>query len=117
MRVLVCGGRTFMDRAFLCMALDEAHRATPISLLIHGAAPGADTLAEDWAKSRAVPYLGHPAEWARYGSKAGKLRNVQMLQWRPEVVFAFPGDTGTRSMMTIAADAGIPVVQYAPLYG
>lgn len=116
MRVLVCGGRTFADRAFLCMTLDTFHRAHPISLVIHGAAPGADSLAEDWAKSRAVPYLGHPAHWALHGTKAGRLRNVQMLQWQPEIVLAFPGDAGTHVMLEIARDAGIPSTRYVPPY-
>ena len=55
MRVLVCGGRNYVDRQALYHALDELHRLRKFELLIAGGARGADTLAEKWANDRNIP--------------------------------------------------------------
>ena len=44
-RVLVCGGRDFNDMGSLCGVLDKFHEKDELHLLIHGCAPGADSLA------------------------------------------------------------------------
>jgi hypothetical protein len=111
MRLLVCGGRDYRDVGAVYAALDRAHAKRLIRLLIHGACPtGADKHAEDWAKARQVPYLGVPAEWKKYGKRAGPLRNARMLDdWQPDGVTAFPGGDGTADMMARARDAGVKV--------
>jgi len=110
-RVLVCGGRAFADRHYLFSVLDGIHRAERIKLIIHGAAPGADSLAEAWAKSREIPYVGVPAQWKRIGRSAGPQRNDYMLaQGSPDMVIAFPGDKGTADMTRRAAAAGVKIV-------
>ena len=82
-------------------------------MVIHGACPygGADILAEDWAKSREVPYYGMPARFKLSGRRAGPDRNARMLKTNPDLVLAFPGGTGTADMMGKADDAGILVVE------
>ena len=112
MKLLVCGGRDYNDRAAVFEALDRAREKRDITLLIHGACKtGADAIAEEWAKFREVPYLGHPAQWRATRSKAaGVLRNQAMLDWwEPEGVVAFPGGTGTADMIHRAQLAGLPV--------
>ena len=54
--------------------LDQQHARHRIGLLVHGAADGADTIAERWAKKRQVMYLGVPAPWALLGRSAGPRR-------------------------------------------
>ncbi|SAL02898.1 hypothetical protein AWB80_08465 [Caballeronia pedi] len=111
MRLLVCGGRDFTDTLAVFGALDRAHAKREITLVIHGACPtGADNLAEKWAKSREIPYLGHPAPWKLYDKAAGPMRNRAMLEeWKPEGVVAFPGGSGTADMVRRARDAGVTV--------
>jgi YspA, cpYpsA-related SLOG family len=110
MKLLVCGGRHYADRDAVFSALDRAHAKREITLLIHGAARGADTLGEEWAKSRQIPYLGHPARWTQYDKAAGGLRNQAMLnRWAPDGVVAFPGGTGTADMKRRAEFHGITV--------
>ncbi|QOR55749.1 MAG: hypothetical protein YHS30scaffold667_45 [Phage 65_10] len=107
MRALVCGGRTFSDAA----ALDRALGLLPITLLIHGGAPGADRLAGDWAHAHGVPYRVYFAEWNKHGRSAGGLRNTRMLvEGKPDVVVAFPGGYGTANMVRQARAAGVPVI-------
>ena len=49
MKVIVCGGRNYSDRKRVFTTLDALHAETPITVLMHGDARGADALADDWA--------------------------------------------------------------------
>ena len=109
MRVLVCGGRDY--RGDVSSVLDPL----PVKLIIHGAARGADSLAEDYAKRREIPYVGVPAEWKLHGKAAGPMRNSKMLKdWMPNLVVAFPGGRGTENMIKQARVAGISVIIASP---
>lgn len=113
MRLLVCGGRDFTDALFANAVLDNLRHAYDIEVLIHGAARGADTMAAEWAKDREVPVIAEPADWDRYGRRAGPVRNEKMLrEHRPTHVLAFPGGAGTAHMVRIARAAGVLVRQY-----
>ena len=93
--VLVTGGRAYRKRAYLYGVLDAIHAATPITLLIEGGANGADALARHWAIARNVPHLTFQADWILFGKAAGPMRNQRMVNQNPDLVVAFPGDTGT----------------------
>lgn len=111
MRVLVCGSRRFENRAQLWARLDELPREG--LHMIVGGARGADEMAEAWAKARAVPITVVPADWQRHGTKAGPIRNRQMLDMAPDLVLAFPWrygySPGTRDCARAAKERGIPV--------
>jgi hypothetical protein len=110
MKVLVCGGRDFTDARLLNRTLDELHAKTPITLLIHGMARGADTLADEWAWNRVVPIKKFPADWIRFRNRAGPIRNKQMLdEGQPDLVIAFRGGAGTSDMMVQARKAKVEV--------
>jgi hypothetical protein len=111
MRVLVCGGRTFGDWELLVGVLDGL-KPMQASVIIHGAAPGADTLAGRWAELRRVPIESFPAEWEKHGRAAGPIRNAQMLaEGKPDLVVAFPGGRGTANMCKQARAAGVEVLE------
>jgi len=114
MKLLVCGGRDFANREFAFAELDRVHKKCPVTLLIHGDALGADTLARDWALDRGVHYAAVPALWKAQGRSAGPRRNEAMLLLQPEGVLAFPGGRGTAHMVEIARAAGIPVREPKP---
>ena len=111
MRVLVCGGREYADSATLARTLDALHVRYGDALeIVHGAARGADLMAEAWAKQNEVPYVGVPARWAKHGKGAGPERNKRMLDYyQPKGVVAFPGGNGTANMIRQAKDAGLNV--------
>ena len=109
-RILVCGGRDYNDREFLFDQLDALDAAQGFKTVIHGAASGADTLAEEWANSRGKGLMAFPADWKRHGKAAGPMRNKSMLDFgRPELVLAFPGGKGTANMIAQAIKAQVPV--------
>ena len=66
MRILVTGGRRFDDKQLLYTFLDRLHQERSITLLIHGAAQGADSFAEEWGKTRGVETLPCLADIERY---------------------------------------------------
>ena len=114
MRALVCGGRQYDDYNHVCEVLDSFAdpRGRTITLVIHGAALGADSLAAQWADARNIPACAFPADWRTHGRAAGPIRNARMLaEGRPDVVIAFPGGPGTSDMMAKARRAGVRVVQ------
>lgn len=94
----------------LKIAADEAGREL---IIIHGAARGADTLADEAANLFGVKIKPYPVtneDWNRYGKAAGHLRNKQMRDENdPHLVVAFPGGRGTANMCALAKDKFIIV--------
>jgi hypothetical protein len=109
-RVLVCGGRDYLDRDFLFRTLDTLHATTPITGIVHGGAMGADRLAGDWGRANGVPVEVFPAEWVKDGRAAGPMRNAKMLASGPNLVVAFPGGRGTADMVAKAKRAGVETI-------
>jgi hypothetical protein len=89
-------------------------------VVIHGAAPGADTEAEHWAlTSILVQVIPCPADWDGEGKAAGPKRNERMLRLllalrdcRYEiavVAYPLPGSRGTWDLVNRAKRAGVTV--------
>jgi hypothetical protein len=106
MRILVCGGRDFKDYDLLRDTLSKY----PMTLLISGGAPGADTMAEKYAYMLKIPSHIFHADWTSYGRAAGPIRNRRMLiDGKPNLVIAFPGGKGTLNMVKQASKANVKV--------
>lgn len=116
MRVLICGSRTWTDVEpvhTVLAGLAARARATGTELvLIHGGAPGVDTIAGDLAIIGDIETIVEPADWQTYGRAAGPIRNQKMLdEHKPDVVYAFRAEgksNGTDGMVCRARAAGIP---------
>lgn len=79
--------------------------------IISGMATGVDSVAVDWAISNWCKWHEFPAEWDKYGKKAGYIRNKQMLEeGKPDLVIAFPGGRGTQMMVDLARKANVEVI-------
>lgn len=119
-RVLVTGGRGYVNGPAVFAALNHLDSRRLITEVIHGAADGADKLADDWALVRGRDRTPRGADWDRYRAAAGRnpagvIRNGQMLaEHRPDIVVAFPGGTGTADMVKKARAAGVPVWEPYP---
>jgi hypothetical protein len=113
-RVIVCGGRDFRSPAQVWRALDKFHAERTITELMQGGATGVDQFARDWAAHNGIKRYVCRADWERYGRAAGPKRNARMLEWKPDMVIAFPGGRGTANMVKQASEAGVPVYEALP---
>lgn len=110
-RVLIYGGRDFVGEQrhvdLLDLLLDdwEPGELTVIS----GAARGADTFGEEWAKSKGHRIERYPADWKTHGKAAGHIRNQQMLDSGVDYAIQFPGGNGTADMRRRLDKAGVNV--------
>lgn len=107
--VLVCGGRKTKLEDEIIIHLDAVLNKHPEMTLLHGGAPGTDTIAEKWAKERQVMSIRVPAKWNEHKMAAGPIRNKRMLDMKPDAVVAFPGGAGTAHMVKIAKEANVPI--------
>lgn len=110
MRILVCGGRNYHNRARINRVLSAVEKKHGIEAIIQGSANGADRGAAEWGWDNGKRVCSYPADWQKHGKKAGILRNIEMLEnSTPDAVIAFPGGRGTAHMVGIAKKAGLPV--------
>jgi hypothetical protein len=114
MRVIVCGGRDYVDSNTIREHLKLLQAVSPDAVIIHGAAPGADSWAGYIAGTLGFRVEVHPADWAQYGKAAGPIRNQEMLDSGADLVIAFPGGRGTQNMLGKAESAGVPVERIEP---
>jgi hypothetical protein len=107
--ILVCGSRDWTDADIIRHALER--HARPGGVLVHGAARGADTIAEWEGMRLGYAIRAFPADWEKHGKRAGILRNLTMLDAGPDLVLAFQrnGSRGTQHTLDEANRRGIPV--------
>jgi len=106
-RLLVCGGRSYAAWWKVYRSLNWVHRTEGISVLIHGAASGADSLGGQWARNQGVEEEPYPI----VDGEGGYARNRRMLRTSsPDAVMYFPGGNGTRHMRWIGAGADLRMI-------
>jgi hypothetical protein len=119
LRILVTGSRAWDDPAVIRYAIDDAlasHATMAPPVLIHGAAAGADSIADQYWR-----YLRH--QWPgldraeRYPSSdfpSPRARNQHMVDLGATVclAFALSWRSGTGMCARMARAAGIPVRDY-----
>lgn len=113
MLVLICGSRAWSDPLRIKHRLQQLPRGARI---IHGGARGADTTAALYARALGIPEQSYPARWREQGKAAGIIRNIEMLDQKPDLVIAFWDGTSTGTAHTVAeaTTRGITVEVVSP---
>ncbi len=114
MNVLICGSRDFDERALIfrrMIALTREKGAENLTL-IHGDARGADRLAAACARQLLWREIkAYPADWDKYGKRAGFVRNnIMLVDGNPDLVIGFKNraySAGTDMMINLAREAGV----------
>lgn len=143
MRILVTGSRDWDDQDVIAEAIhdqwrhltaDDCHERV---VVVHGDCPtGADRIADDLYRAASTQELyvrgprfyleRHPADWDKYGKRAGFIRNDQMVQLGADICLAFikscnspncseelpHGSHGATMTADLAEKAGIPVKRF-----
>lgn len=78
MKLAIIGSRGFQNYSLLIKELDP--KKDKITLVISGGAEGADTLGEKWARGNKIPTLIFPANWNKFGKRAGYIRNEDIIK-------------------------------------
>jgi hypothetical protein len=108
MITIIAGSRDYADEAELAAGIEAS--GIHITEVVCGGAPGADELGRQWAIARGIPVEMFPADWDRYGKRAGPIRNGEMASYA-EALVAFPlaKSKGTLDMIAQAEDAQLLV--------
>lgn len=121
MRILVTGARNYTKRAKVeseIITLIERRKGKPV-VIVHGDCPsGADRFAKEFVQLMDEPWLTdepHPARWSELGTKAGPIRNVEMVAAGADVCLAFltKESIGARFTAGRAKKAGIRTVYFS----
>ena len=111
--LIVAGGREFNDYQLLSerlILIADTYLEEKLITIVSGAARGADKLGEQFASTHGVRCISLPADWNRYGKRAGFLRNEQMAGMSQGLLAFWDGkSTGTEHMITTAHDRGLDV--------
>lgn len=132
MNIIVAGGRNFENYTLLKFKLNKILKTCSDITIIEGGAQGADRLARKYAKEKGYKYKTFEANWNdlhstnclvkvnkqgfEYNALAGHNRNLLMADNGVALVAFWDGQsTGTKDMIEIAKNKGLPVrvIKYA----
>jgi hypothetical protein len=109
MITIVAGGRDFNNYPIVASILDKYQ----ISMILSGAANGADSCGETYGKRKDIPVWQFPANWDLYHNKAGFIRNKKMAKEAQRLIAFWDGKSpGTKSMLFLAKQFNLEVHCY-----
>ncbi len=110
MKLVVAGGRKFKDKARVFRILSKIHVEHPDLEIVSGLAKGPDSFGKEWAEANGVKCHEFPANWNKFGKRAGYLRNEEMAEFGTAVlVFWDSVSKGTEHMINLGRKYGLPV--------
>ena len=113
-KVIIAGTRFFNDYSLLKETADRllADKITAGYgiVIVSGGCAGADVLGERYAKENGYSIDRYPAEWQKYGRKAGIMRNAVMADNADALIAYWDGiSRGTKNMIDEARKKGLAV--------
>lgn len=112
-KVIIAGGRDFVDYNLLREKVNNIlidKRLTHKIVIVSGCARGADTLGMRYASENIFDVDEYPADWDKYGKKAGYMRNVEMAENADALIAFWDGKSkGTKHMIDIATERKLPI--------
>ena len=111
LRILITGSRHYSDKKRVDVIFRNVMKRFENDeyVLISGNARGADALCEEVAEELGWKVERFPADWNKYGKRAGGIRNQTMVDSGADLCLAFPLDSsiGTWDCVRRAKKAGI----------
>lgn len=109
-RVVIAGCRDYKNyeqaKEFIDLCLSEIKNQDEV-VIVSGCASGADAIGERYAKENGMKVEKYPAEWKKYGRRAGPMRNEKMAKICDCVICFWDEESkGTKSMIDQAKKYG-----------
>ena len=99
MKCIIAGSRSIEDYDEVWKAFENCPFADEITEVVSGCAKGVDTLGERVAFAKGIPVAKFPADWKRFGKRAGPIRNEQMGDYADCAIIVWDGiSTGSNHM-------------------
>lgn len=118
-RIIIAGGRDFKDYELLKRQVDkiiELLIADNFTIeIVSGTANGADKLGERYAKERGYKIAYFPANWDKFGKRAGYIRNEEMAIYAQALIAFWDSKSkGTKHMIDLAEKHNLPtrIIKY-----
>jgi len=113
MKVAIIGSRNFNNYKLFTEEVKRIlkEKEWAIDEVVSGGASGADRLAWQYALVQKIKYTEFPADWKKFGKRAGHMRNTDIINYA-DVVIAFwdMSSPGTKDSIDKAAMQGKPLV-------
>lgn len=121
LRIIIAGSRDFNDYKLLKTSIRDILKNISLEdinkiKIISGTARGADQLGERFAKQFKLEVVKFPANWDRFGKRAGYIRNEEMAKYSVAdnnygmlVAFWDGKSRGTKHMIDLAKKHGVDV--------
>ena len=108
MKVAIIGSRTFNDFDRLTEEMKKIK--FKVSTVISGGADGTDSLAEKWAKTNKIATEIYLPDWAKFGKRAGFIRNRDIINNSDACIAFWDGKSkGTQNSIELAKRKNIPI--------
>ena len=111
----IVGSRNWPDDGAVERLVAWMAKNYPGLTIVSGGARGVDTMAERAAWKYKLPILSFPANWEKYGRRAGFVRNKDIVENADLVAAFWDGRSpGTKHTIGLAAQAGKLYHVYTP---
>lgn len=104
--ILISGSRNYSDKNKIEGVINY-YSNNSIVKIIHGDCSGADRIADEVGRKLNIEIKKYPAEWNKYGLRAGPLRNIKMIEENPDITLALifhedlKNSKGTKHMISL----------------
>lgn len=114
MRTIIAGSRNVKKYETVVTAIRQAVvKGFRPTCIISGGAIGVDTLGEKFAREFGFALEVYPADWNKYGNRAGVIRNEEMAKDADALIAIWDGKSkGTKHMIDVANRLGLPTYVY-----
>lgn len=113
MKVIIAGSRTITDYSLVEQAVKDS--GFDITEVVSGCCDGVDQLGETWAFRNGLEPKEFPANWKKYGTRAGPIRNREMAEYVGSyggLILVWTGKSrGSSDMLVQAVRNGLKIYQ------
>lgn len=110
MKVIIAGSRSITDKEILERTIKESMFNID-TILCRMCYSGVDKLAVEYALKHKVPIDKYNAEWDKYGTAAGPIRNKKMVENADALIAIWDGKSrGTKNVVMLARKKKLPTI-------